>query len=341
MYSFQASRQAVLSYLDKIDPEAARRTRSYYSCFDQYGDEVGSNYSWAVGLNLSRSCRDSCEKALRELVARASNLMEKDSSEATHCGKRDRLFYAQQNAKVVKDAEEYYRNMLAGSHVTWNIRDTHMCNTLIDLMSFLSTEDGGSVHEPKSVICAHNSHLGDASQTDAGWDDGTRRYRGGKEVNLGQLIRQHWGMEKTFNIGFSTHNGRVTAARDWDEEPESYKVRDSLPESWENVFHRASEALAADSPSRDFALIFRSTNPQEVKVDSQLLQELNSFEPKIQRAIGVVYRPDTERQSHYFGARVTRQFDVMIHIDTTSALPPLDKLQVEGGMSDETYPTGL
>jgi erythromycin esterase-like protein len=342
MYSFQASRNAVLNYLDKVDPEAARRARSYYACFDQYGgDDLGSNYSWAVGLNLSRSCKESCEKALRELLQRGSELMQRDSaSEEPNGRKRDRLFFAQQNAKVVKDAEEYYRNMLAGSHVTWNIRDSHMCNTLADLMDFLHSQDGGSISEPKAVIWAHNSHLGDASQTDAGWDDDKRRFRGGKEVNLGQLVRQRWGMDRCFNIGFSTYTGTVTAAHDWDEEPKFYKVNESLKDSWEYVLHRSGEDMGLS----DYQLLFRANGKLDAEQQARriaLVQELNSMNPRVQRAIGVVYRPKTERQSHYFGARMARQFDAMIHIDTTSALQPLDIRQGEAGMMDETFPFGL
>jgi erythromycin esterase-like protein len=338
VYSFSASRNAVLAYLNKVDPEAAKRAKKFYACFDHFeGDDIGSSYAWSTGLGLSASCQQEVERVLKELFVRGQELMEKDPRE----DRRAKLFYAQQNAKVVKDVEDYYRNMAKGSHITWNIRDGHMCNTLVDLMDFLNKNSSSNV-ESKAVIWAHNSHLGDSSQTEAGWDEpGPKKYRG-KEYNLGQLVRKQIGKERTFNIGFSTYHGTVTAAYNWDEEPEFMTVNDGLPGSWEHLLHSFAES---GNNIRDYMLIFRrnssetTKNPQSIFAEN-LAQVLK--EPRVERAIGVIYCRETERQSHYFGAKLPQQFDMVIHLDETEALMPLDLEDFQpGGPLDDTFPSGL
>jgi len=300
---------------------------------------------------------------LKDLFTRSSELLEKDPRE----DRRARLFYAQQNAKVLKDVEDYYRNMAKGSHITWNIRDGHMCNTLVDLMDFLNKTSDNKV-ESKAVIWAHNSHLGDSSETEAGWDEaGPKKYRG-REFNLGQLVRKRFGKENTFNIGFSTFNGTVTAAYNWDEEPEFMAVKDALPGSWEHLLHMWGES---GNNVSDYMLIFRKNSSEVTKTprsiySEHLMEQLKT--PRIQRAIGVIYRRDTERQSHYFGARFLKtpaitlssftfafafadvllfvrlpnQFDALIHLDETEALMPLELDEFQpGGPLDDTFPTGL
>jgi erythromycin esterase-like protein len=223
---------------------------------------------------------------------------------------RDELFFAQQNARLVHNAEEYYRTMFRGRVSSWNLRDSHMVETLQALDRHL----GAGGQSPRIAVWAHNSHLGDASATEMG-DQG--------EWNVGQLVRDRYGADAVL-VGFSTYRGWVTAATEWDEPPQRKRVRDGLPGSWEDALH--------DTEGDRFLLALRS---------SLELQEL-ARERRLQRAIGVIYRPETERQSHYFHTRLADQFDAMIHIDETSALEPLDKGAVwKSAEPPETYPSGV
>src|SRR5439155_21108120 len=216
----------------------------------------------------------------------------------------------EQNARLIKNAEEYYRQMFAGQIDTWNLRDTHMVQTIDELLNHLDRTRG---QKTRAVVWAHNSHLGDARATEAS-------ERG--ELNVGQLCRQRWGMEQTRLIGFTTHTGSVTAATNWDGPSEFKQVRPSLAGSWERAFHEVGG---------NFLLMLR-----EMK-DNQTMSE-----ERLERAIGVIYRPDTERISHYFGARIAEQFDAVIHIDQTSAVRPLELVgEVAPAEEEEMFPTGI
>src|SRR5688572_11334484 len=297
LYSLHRSIAAVLRYLDATDPEAARRARSRYGCFDHFGEDPQA-YGQVAGFALEPPCEDAVVSQLRELLL---------SSESDD-GRRD-LFDAQQNAAVVRNAERYYRTMFAGRVSSWNVRDRHMMETLERIVAHLE-RDGARA---KVVVWAHNSHLGDARYT-AMADEG--------ELNLGQLVRQRYG-EESFLLGFTTSTGTVTAASNWDEPPQTKQVRPPLPGSYERLFHELGEPA--------FLLPFAREAP---------LEALD--EPLLERAIGVIYRPETERQSHYFTARIAKQFDAVIHFDRTRAVVPLDP---GPGWSHEdlpeTYPTGM
>jgi len=223
----------------------------------------------------------------------------------------EELFYAQQNAKIVKDAEEYYRSMFTKN--TWNMRDNHMVNTLSDLLDFFKSHY--SIENPKAVVWAHNSHVGDASA-----EEDTSK------TNIGELSRERFGLSNTYNIGFTTYEGTVTAADDWDAPPKRKRVRSALSGSYEDLLHRTNIPF--------FSLIFRSNT--KVKPNKQLINLLDS--QKLERAIGVVYRPDTERASHYFFTSLPNQFDCVIHIDKTKAVQPLDKESYIDETEPETYP---
>ena len=303
LYSLRASIEAVLKYLIKIDPEAAQRARARYGCFDQFGDEL-QQYGYSAGFGLTPTCE-------RQVLAELVELQRKRSDYASRDGRvaAGEFFFASQNARLVKNAEEYYRVMFKGRTESWNLRDEHMAQTVQELMAFLDQWE----KPPKLVLWAHNSHLGDARATDMG-------HYG--ELNLGQLVRQHFGAEAV-NIGFTTHTGTVTAASEWDGPPERKHVRQSLTGSYERMFH--------DSGIPRFLLSLR--NPA-------LAHALEG--PHLERAIGVLYIPRTERQSHYFYARLAQQFDFVIHIDETRALEPLERSAGwEAGEMAETYPTGL
>jgi erythromycin esterase-like protein len=304
LYSLYASMDAVLDYLDKVDPEAAQRARYRYGCFEHFAEDPQA-YGYVASFNLSQSCQSEAIEQLQELQRRAGEYAGRDSIIA-----EDEYFYAEQNARLAKNAEDYYRTMFEGRVSSWNVRDCHMAETLDALIGHLDRHGGRN----KVVVWEHNSHLGDARATEMG-DSG--------ELNVGQLVRERYGHE-SFLIGFSTYTGTVTAASDWGGAPERKQVRPGLADSYEALFH------AVGLPR--FLVNLRDQNAAVEGLRHQ----------RLQRAIGVIYRPETERLSHYFYARLPEQFDVMIHLDQTRAVEPLER--TAGWESDdapETYPTGL
>lgn len=304
LYSLRASMQAVIGYLDERDPSAARAARASYACFDQFGGEADA-YAWAANRLGIGTCEDAVTEQLVALHRHQAELLQRDGAAAS-----DEFFYAEQNARVARNAERYYRTMLHGRVASWNIRDEHMAETLAELLRHL--EHRG--RNPKVIVWAHNSHLGDARATEMG-EAG--------ELNLGQLIRERYGADMK-NIGFTTYAGTVIAASDWGAPAERKRVRPALTGSFEEFFHRM------DRP-RFFLPI-----PSGSYVHEALSQT------RLERAIGVIYRPESERLSHYFHARLAEQFDAVIHFDTTRALTPLDAVQpLPDGEPPETYPEGI
>jgi erythromycin esterase-like protein len=304
LYSLRASAQAVLTYLAKVDPDAATRARARYACFDRFGDEM-QQYGHAAAFGMDRSCE-------REVVAQLMELHKQRAEYVTRDGRvaPDDFFFAEQNARLVRNAEAYYRTMFRGQVESWNLRDRHMAETVGELLAFLDHRQA----DTRLVIWAHNSHLGDARATQMG-DLG--------ELNVGQLMRQKFG-EKAALVGFTTHSGTVTAASQWDGPAHRRHVRPALPGSYERLFH--------DVGVPRFLLNLRG--------DSTLADALKG--PMLERAIGVLYLPETERQSHYFGARLSTQFDYVLHFDETRAVEPLERTSLwESGELAETYPTGL
>jgi erythromycin esterase-like protein/predicted phosphoribosyltransferase len=301
LYSLHASMKAVLRYLEKVDPEAARRARERYSCFDHFGEDAQA-YGLMTRLNLSKSCEGEVVSQLVELQRRAADYARRDGRV-----REDELFYAEQNARLVKNAEAYYRSMFLEEVSSWNLRDRHMAETLDALVAHLGRNGGGA----KVAVWEHNSHLGDARATDMG-------RRG--ELNVGQLTREKYGHDAVL-VGFSTHRGTVTAASDWGKPAERKQVRPALSGSYEAIFHAAG-------PDR-FLLTWRDND--------RLTAGLRT--PRLERAIGVIYRPETERQSHYFHARLPDQFDAVLHFDETRAVKPLESTaEWEAGEVPETFP---
>ena len=301
LYSLHASMKAVIQYLERIDPDAASRARARYACFDHFGPDP-QVYGFIAATDRSKSCRDEVVSQLVELRRRATEYARRDDRIA-----EDELFYAEQNARLVKNAEEYYRSMFFEEVSSWNLRDSHMVETLDALVAHLGRQDGRA----KIVVWAHNSHLGDAQATEMG-------QRG--ELNVGQLVREKYGRDAVL-VGFTTHHGTVTAASDWGGVAERKRVRPALPGSCEALFHCA---LAAR-----FLLTWRSN----VAVGDALR------DPRLERAIGVIYRPETERMSHYFQARLTQQFDAVLHFDETRAVEPLEYTsEWEAGEVPEAFP---
>ncbi|HSI51802.1 MAG TPA: erythromycin esterase family protein [Ideonella sp.] len=287
LYSLHGSITAVLDHLDQVDPGTAAALREQYACFGAFGPD-SQVYGLMTGLRSARSCEAAVSAALAQLLQRSrqaaehSNAVDDDESH----------FDDEQNARLVKNAERYYRSMYLGDVSTWNLRDQHMAEMLAELRTHLARR----VSRPKIVVWAHNSHTGDARATEMG------RLRG--EQTLGQLVRER-DPEDCLLIGMSTHSGTVTAASDWGAPAQQKRVRPSLGGSVEQLLH--------DTGLPRFWLPLRTGSEA-----SEVLRE-----PRLQRAIGVIYRPETERQSHYFFTRTAEQFDALLHLDSTSALSPL------------------
>jgi erythromycin esterase-like protein len=298
LYSLHASAHFVIEFLEKVDPDAAKRARHRYSCFENFGEDSQA-YGYAASFGLSKSCEDEVVGQLVEMQRRAADLASRDGHVES-----DGFFVAEQNARLVKNAERYYRAMFGSRVSSWNLRDQHMVETLDALVKYLGPS-------AKVVIWAHNSHLGDARATEMG-------RRG--ELNVGQLVRQRHGKSAAL-LGFTTYTGTVTAASDWDGPAERKRVRPALSGSYERFFH--------DTGINNFLLTLRGFDA----LSDVLNQEL------IERAIGVIYLPETERLSHYFLARLADQFDAVIHLDETRATEPLERTsQWEAGELPETFP---
>jgi erythromycin esterase-like protein len=292
LYSLRESMNAVIDYLDESDPEAAQRARRRYACFDHHDAQA---YGYATASGDKESCEDAAVAQLQELRTRAVGECARQGSPAA-----DAHFVALQNAQLAADAERYYRAMYRGREYAWNLRDTHMADTLDALDDHL---DHSGV-----VVWGHNSHLGDARATSLAWEH--------REVSVGQLARERHG-EATCLVGFTTHEGTVTAARDWDAPAESREMRPSIRDSLERCLHDADIECGA------------------LDLRSGVLSE-----ERPQRTIGVVYHPHTERSSHYMRARAAKQFDLLVHVDQTRALAPLDPA---GPVTEapQTYPFAL
>ena len=304
LYSLHASIEAVLEYLRVVDPDAARRAQARYACFDHVGTDAHW-YGRATRLGLSKSCETEVIAQLVELQRAAGEYARRDGRVDP-----DALFYTEQNARVVRNAEAYYRAAVGGGVTSWNLRDRHMAETL----DLLADHLGGGRGEAKIVVWAHNSHLGDATWTSMG-NEG--------ELNLGQLVRERYARDSVL-IGFTTFAGTVTAASDWDAPAERKRVRPALPGSYEALFHEA--ALG------NFLLLFDHGHEMAWELD----------EPRLERAIGVIYRPKTERVSHYFSASMSRQFDAVLHYDLTRAVEPLERTSLwNRGELPETFPSAL
>jgi erythromycin esterase-like protein len=304
LYSLAASIDAVTGYLETIDPDAAARARARYECLQPFAAN-SARYGEAVLLGVSGPCRRRVIEQLLELRRNAAGYLRHDGLLA-----EDEQFFAEQNAAVVANAEEYYRTIFGNREGSWNLRDRHMADTLDHLLAHLDRHGGTA----RVVVWAHNSHIGDARATEMS-------QRG--ELNLGQLMRERHG-DEVVSVGFSTYTGTVTAASAWGAAAERKHVRRALPTSYEALLH------GTGIPA--FLLC-----PLAVGDSGHALHE-----PRLERAIGVIYRPASERASHYFAASAARQFDALVHIDRTRAVEPLERTPAwERGEPPETYPTAL
>ena len=296
LYSLFNSIRSVLSYLDDVDPRTARVARQRYGCLTPWQADPAT-YGHAALTGSYQSCEG-------EVVSMLTDLMHKRRAYAEHDGAR--FLDAVQNARLVANAERYYRIMYYGSRASWNLRDSHMFETLKTLLSFHGPES-------RAIVWAHNSHVGDSGATEMA-------SRG--EYNIGRLCRQEFG-NAAYSIGFGTNSGTVAAATEWDGPMEVKVVRPALADSYERLCHEAGAPR--------FLLSLRSPLPATLAT--------GLAQPRLERAIGVIYRPETELQSHYFQARLPRQFDEYFWFDETSAVTPLKTEELEG--LPDTYPFGL
>ncbi|MEY2460376.1 MAG: hypothetical protein QOG30_2206, partial [Acidimicrobiaceae bacterium] len=304
LYSLYRSMHETIGYLERVDPQAAARARERYSCFDHYRDEA-QDYGLAAAFGAGASCEQQVVDQLVDLHRHAPEYARRDGLIA-----EDEAFYAEQNARTVKSAEEYYRTMFGVGATSWNLRDQHMVDTLDALVTHLSRQRSGPA---KVVVWAHNSHLGDARATDVTAQG---------QLNVGQLVRERHPSDCRL-IGFTTFTGTVTAADDWGGAAERKRVRPALRDSYERLFHDVDE--------KAFSIANHVPN---------VVEFLRT--PRLERAIGVIYRPRTERQSHYFRARLADQFDAVIHIDETRAVEPLERTaRWEEGEVPETFPSAV
>lgn len=304
LYSMGSSIRAVIDYLDRVDPDMGKAARRRYGCLQPWVDDP-SSYGLA-SLRGMENCETQVIDMLRELLERRL-----EYSREEHDG--EEFHSSEQNAFIVRDAEKYYKAMYYSSASSWTLRDTHMFETLRRLFH----------HKPadtKAIIWAHNSHCGDARYTSMG----IRR----NEVNIGQLCRENFGRENVAILGCGTHTGTVAAAHEWDDDMEVMAVNPSRADSWEYLAHNTG------IPS--FVLDLRPKEADPV-LRSAIAAETN----RLERFIGVIYRPDTERISHYSQAYLHNQFDGYIWFDITQAVRPLERIQPKTPLSsDETYPFG-
>ena len=296
LYSLYNSIRSILDYLDSVDPKTAAVARRRYGCLTPWESDP-TVYGHAAQTGQYQICE-------REVTSMLTDLMQKRRAYAEHDG--ERFLDAVQNARLVANAERYYRTMYYGSRASWNLRDSHMFETLKNLLRF---------HGPKSraIVWAHNSHVGDSAATEMSARD---------EYNIGHLCREEFG-DASYSIGFGTDRGTVAAASNWDEPMQIKAVRPALAGSYERLCHETGEP--------QFLLPMRRMGSAALAAGLAL--------PRLERAIGVIYRPETELQSHYFEAVLPRQFDEYVWFDETRAVTPLDTEELRG-LAD-TYPFGL
>jgi protein-L-isoaspartate(D-aspartate) O-methyltransferase len=297
IYNMSGSIEAVLAYLDEVDPAAAATARERYGCLTPWQKEP-STYGRAVLTAGYRNCEAAVIAQCRDVLRKQLEYEKEDS---------DSFIDAAQNARLIASAERYYRIMYYGGADSWNLRDTHMFETLEHVLN-------ASGPEAKAVVWAHNSHIGDARHTEMG---SVRQ-----ELNVGQLCRERFGADAAL-IGFGTHSGTVAAASDWDGPMEIKQVRPSHGDSYERLMHDSGERRFLLDLSRDAALQGRLR------------------ESRLERFIGVIYRPDTELLSHYASASLPQQFDAFVWFDETKAVTPLAPGNVKAGAVPDTYPFGL
>ncbi|KAA8910681.1 hypothetical protein FN846DRAFT_938175 [Sphaerosporella brunnea] len=322
LYSLHRSAAAVIEFLEKVDREAAKRAKKRYNCFERFGGDT-TRYAWASMFGINKSCENEVIEVLRDLANVTT------APVATGVAEDDR-FSVEMNALAVKSAERYYRTMMREDEKSWNIRDEHFALVVEKVSEHLQRQG----REGKVVVWAHNSHIGDARATDMG------KRRG--EVNVGQLCRQLFGEENVYNIGFLGSKGTVTAADEWDNPARVFDLRPPVQDSLERL-------LLENGVDQNCLITHRiqqspdAPKAQKVPVDGELNELLDN--PRFQRFVGVIYKPQTEVLSHYSMCEAARQYDAIVHLANTRAVTPLEVEDIEHEWKtpdiDETFPFGL
>lgn len=307
LYGLHKSVEAVIRYLDHVDPVAAAEARQRYDCFDHAGEKI-RRYGFAVRLGLAKSCEDGAVRQLVELRRRHGEWLQRDGPAA-----EEEIFSAEQNALLIENAERYYRAMFGEQTTAWNQRDGHMMETLLGVRAHLQQRRRRCA---RVVVWSHNAHVGDARATEFGLRE--------NRISLGQLVRRRCG-EDAVLVGFTTDSGTVTAATDWwDSPPRAVPLQPAVQGSYEALFHQVGHSR--------FLLNLRDANKAVPALSV----------PRLERAVGIVHRADAERGSEYFKADLPRQFDAVIHLDVTRAVEPIERTSVwEKAEVPETFPSGV
>ncbi|MDP8907473.1 MAG: erythromycin esterase family protein [Thermoproteota archaeon] len=344
LYSLWESLEAIIQYLKRVDPAALKNAVDAFDCFEPYNKDV-EKYANAMAF-----VPDNCEDEVIETLASLRNKQDVYAKE--HQNKEEEYFNAEQNAITAKEAEKYYRTMMKGDVNSWNLRDTHMMNTLERLIDFHNkdkeTGDGrGNVTEPKSIVWAHNTHIGDARFTDMA--------KSGM-INLGQLVREKRGSKNTVLVGFGTYSGSVIASKQWGEKMEKMDVPPAKDGSWDRLLHNLCKSNSSDDIGKDKLLIFSSPHQNhEDKDDAGKTtqgkknnytyyydDDTENDKPMGQRAIGVVYNPKYEKYGNYVPTKLSSRYDALLFIDKTNALSPLHMQPIKNDRDlPETFPSGV
>ncbi|TRD12127.1 erythromycin esterase family protein [Erythrobacter insulae] len=296
VYSLGESIEAVIEYLDRHDPPAAERARQRYGCLAPWQDDP-QLYGHAVEQNRFAACEDAVVEQLRDLLShRMKWIADYDGED---------FFDAEQNARIVRAAEQYYRSIYRRASESWNLRDRHMFETLQAVMAH---------HEnARALVWAHNSHVGNAAATAMGWHG---------EFNIGELVRAAYHDDAVL-IGFGTDRGTVAAASDWGADMQIQELRSARDDSWEAAFRSIGLMRCLVDWRR-----CKDGDPKDTLSQSML-----------ERAVGVVYRPQSELMSHYFEAVLSEQFDAYVWFEESRAVTPLGPVRPHG--APEVWPFGL
>jgi erythromycin esterase-like protein len=327
LYSLWESVEAIIKYLKRVDPSALKNAIDAFNCFEPYDKDV-EKYARATAF-VPTNCEDEVIETLTSLRSKY-DVYSKDQQN------KEEYFNAEQNAITAKDAEKYYRTMMKGDVNSWNIRDTHMMDTLERLINFHSPDNVNGIM-PKAIVWAHNTHIGDARFTDM-------RKRG--MINIGQLVREKKGSQNAVLIGFSTYSGTVIASREWGKKMERMDVPPAKDGSWDNLLHNLDKKIGPEG-DKNKLLIFSQQNNTDKSfqknscITDNVGDDKGDGKLKGQRAIGVVYNPDYERYGNYVPTDLFKRYDVLLFIDKTNALSPLHMGEIKNSKDlPETFPTG-
>lgn len=321
LYSLWESMEEIIRYVKRVDPTLLRNAIRAYNCFEPYNKEVEA-YARATAF-----VPKNCEQEVIELLVALRNKYSLAINEKSV--NTEDYFNVEQNAITVVDAENYYRTMIKGDVNSWNLRDTHMTNTLQRLLNYYGNQS--RVQNPKAIIWAHNTHVGDARFTDMSLSGMT---------NIGQMMRERNGIHNTVLVGFSTYEGTVIAAEEWGAKMEKINVPAAREGSWDYMLHHEYDDSKKNIKNR--LLVFERNDVVNTILDSKKDDFLydESFENRGQRAIGVVYNPKYERFGNYVPTVLPLRYDLLLFIDSTNALYPLHIKQVKDKDLPDTFPRG-